>query len=113
MTFWVVVVYILGLVERRKQALHTVLGRNPEEAAVPIVAHMEAAEVVQAVRMAVAEVAVPIVVRTEIEVVQAVRMVVAVVHREAVAAAGPNLAVAAGLDHKTWIIPSCQKCNRF
>jgi hypothetical protein len=115
--FWVVVVaYILGLVERRKQVQHTVLERNPEEAAVPIVVHKEAAEVVQVVRMAVAhkevEVAVPIVVvHKGVAVVQAARMAVA--HREAVEAAVPNLVVAVGLDHKTRIIPSCQICNHF
>jgi len=109
-TFWVVVVYILGLVERRKQVQHTVLERNPEEAAVPIVVHKEAAEVVQVVRMVVAhkeiEVAVPIVVvHKGVAVVQAAHRVIE--------AAVPNLAAAVGLDHKTWIIPSCQICNRF
>jgi hypothetical protein len=103
--FWVVVVvYILGLVERRKQAQHTVLGRNPEEVAVPIVAHTEAAEVVQVVRMAVVH-------KGAAEVVQAVRMAIA--RREAVAAGVPNLTAAAGLDHKTWIIPSCQICCNY
>ena len=48
----------------------------------------------------VVEVAVPIVVRTEAaEADRVVRMVIEV--------AVPNLAVAVGLDHKTWIIPSC------
>jgi len=100
----VVVAYNLGPAERRKQELHTVSERNPEEVAVPIVVHTEAAGVVQVVNMAVvvahkeaAEVAAPIVVHTEAAGV--VRMVVVV--------AVPNLAVAAGLDHKTWIIPSC------
>jgi len=83
------------------------LERNSEEVAVPIVVHKEAVEVVPAVHVAVevvhkeaAEVAVPIVVHKEAaEIVPAVRMVVEV--------AVPNLAVAADLDHKTWIIPSC------
>ena len=101
------------------------LGRNPEEVAVPIVVRTEAAGVVQVVHMEVVvahkeaaevaapivvhkeaaeavhkvvEVAVPTVVRKEIEVVQAVRMVVEVAHT-AVEVAVPNLAVAAGLDH--------------
>jgi len=86
-----------------------VLGRNPEEVAVPIVVRTEAAGVVQVVHMVVVhkvvEVAVHTVVRKEIEVVQAVRMVVEVAHT-AVEVAVPNLAVAAGLDHKTWINPS-------
>ena len=108
----VVVAYNLGLAEHRKQELHTVLGRNPEEVAVPIVVRTEAAGVVQVVHVEVvvahmeaAEVAVPIVVHTEAAgVVRAVRMVVA---HTAVEVAVPNLAVAVGLDHKTWIIPSC------
>ena len=114
MTAWAAVVaYSPELVGRRKQVQHTALERNSEEVAVPIVVHKEAAGVVRVVHMAVVvvhkevvEVAVPIVVRTEIEVVQAVRMVVEVAHT-AVEVAVPNLAVAVGLDHKTWIIPSC------
>ena len=87
----VVVAYNLGLAERRKQEQHIVLERNPEEAAVPIVVHKEAAEVVHMV-----------VVHTEIEVAVPI-----VVHMEAAEVAVPNLVVAVGLDHKTWIIPSC------
>ena len=81
----VVVAHNPGLAARRKQALHTVSERNPEEVAVPIVVHTEAAEVVRVVRV--------------------VRMAVA--HME-IEVAVPNLVVAVGLDHKTWIIPSCQ-----
>ena len=115
----VVVVYILVPAGRRKQALHTVLERNPEEAAgVVRVAHTEAAGVVHmAVVVAHTEaagVAVPIVVHKEAaEVVLVARMAVVVAHKEAAEVAVPNLAVAVGLDHKTWIIPSCQICNRF
>lgn len=87
MTVWAVVVaYNLGLAERRKQALHTALERNPEEVAVPIV------------------------VRTEMEVVQAVHREVEVAHRE-VEVAVPSLAVAVDLDHKTWKNPSRQVFN--
>lgn len=126
----VVVAYILGPAGRRKQALHTVLERNPEEEAVPIVVHTEAAGVVLVVHKGVvvahreaagvvlvahreaAGVAVPIVVHKEAaEVVLVARMAVVVAHKEAAEVAVPNLAV--GLDHKTWIIPSCQICNRF
>jgi hypothetical protein len=69
------------------QALHTVLERNPEEAAVPNeVDHMAAA------------VAAPIVVvHKAVEVVQVARMAAVVVDSD--------LAAAVGLDHKTWIIP--------
>ncbi len=106
MTAWpAVVAYSPELVGRRKQVQHTALERNSEEVAVPIVVHTEAAGVVQVVHMEVvvahkeaAEVAAPIVVRTEIEVVQAVRMEVVVAHM-VVAVAVLNLAVAAGLDH--------------
>jgi len=67
-----------------------VLERNPEEAAAPIeVVHRVAVEAAQAVHMAV-------------EVAQKV-----------IEAAAPNLAAAVGLDHKTWIIPSCQIWNHF
>jgi hypothetical protein len=76
----VVVAYNLEPAVRRKGALRIVLVRNLEEVAVPIV------------------------VRTEIGVVQAVHMAVEVVHRE-VEVAVPNLAAAVDLDHKTWIIP--------
>ena len=95
----VVVAHKLGLAELRKQALRTASERNSEEVAVPIVVHKEAAEAVHMV-----------VVHTEIEVAVPI-----VVHKEAAEAvhmeievAVPNLGVAAGLDHKTWIIPSCQ-----
>ena len=96
------------LAERRKQVQHTVLERNPEEAAAPIeVAHRVAVEAAQAVHMAVEAAAPIVVVHKEVE----------VVHKEAahmaVEAAAPNLAVAVGLDHKTWIIPSCQIWNHF
>jgi len=102
----VVVAYNLGLAERRKEERHTVLGRNPEEVAVPIVVRTEAAGVVQVVHMEVvvahkeaAEVAAPIVVHTEAAgVVRAAHMEVVVAHT-AVEVAVPNLAVAAGLDH--------------
>jgi hypothetical protein len=87
----------------RKQALHTGSECNPEEVAVPIVVHMEAAGVVRAVHMEV-EVAVPIAVHTEVAgAVRAVHTEVGVVHTEV---AVPNLPVAVGLDHKTWINPS-------
>jgi len=88
--------------------------RNPEEVAVPIVVRTEAAGVVRVVHMEVeaahkeaAGVAVPIVVRTEAAgAVQAVHMEVEAAHKEAAGVAVPNLAVAVGLDHKTWINPS-------
>ena len=102
MTAWAAVVaYSPELVGRRKQVQHTALERNSEEVAVPIVVHTEAAEAVHMVVVHTEiEVAVPIVVHMEAaEVVPAVRMVVEV--------AVPNLVVAVGLDHKTWIIPSC------
>jgi hypothetical protein len=118
----VVVAYNRGLAERRKQALHTVSERNPEEVAVPIVVRtvvvgaVQAVQAVQAVHieMEVAHMGVAVV-RTEAAgVVQAVHMEVAVVRTEAAGAvqvvhtevAVPNLAVAVGLDHKTWINPS-------
>ena len=101
-----VVAHNLELVERRKRALRTVLERNLEEVAAPIVVDREAAEAVHmvVVHTEVVEVVVPIVVHTEIEVVQVVRMAVEAVHTEVVEVAVPNLGV--GLDHKTWIIPS-------
>ena len=100
MTVWVAVVaYNLELAGHHKQVLHTVSERNSEEVAVPIVVHKEAAEAVHMV-----------VVHTEIEVAVPI-----VVHKEAAEAvhmeievAVPNLAVAADLDHKTWINPSRQ-----
>ena len=109
MIFWAVVVaYNLVLVERRKQALHTVSEHNPEEVAAPIVVHTE---VVEAVYMLAAEV-----VHTEMEVaapiavhlgvaVEAVHMEVAAAHTEVVVAV-QDLAVAVDLDHMTWINPS-------
>ena len=104
----------------RKQVQHTVLESNPEEAAAPIeVAHRVAVEAAQAAHMAV-EAAAPIVAQKEIEVVhkeaaeavQAVHMAVEVAHK-VIEVAAPNLAAAVGLDHKTWIIPSCQIWNHF
>ncbi len=62
------------LAERRKQVLHTVLERNPEEAAAPIVAVHKAVEVADRV----------------VEVV-----------RKAAVVADSDLAAAVGLDHKT------------
>ena len=84
------------------------LERNPEEAAVPIVVHTEAVEAVHMeVEVVHTEAAGAVrAVHTEAAgVVQAVHMEVEVVHTEA---AVPNLAVAVGLDHKTWINPSRQ-----
>ncbi len=98
----------------RKQVQHTVLESNPEEAAAPIeVAHRVVVEAAQAVHMAV-EAAAPIEVvhRVAAEAVQAVHMAVEVAHK-VIEAAALNLAAAVGLDHKTWIIPSCQICNHF
>jgi len=110
-----VVAHNLELAERRKRALRTVLERNLEEVAVPIVVDKEAVEAAEAVHMVVVhtgvvevvevvEVVVPIVVHMEIEVVRVVRMAVEAVHTEVVEVAVPNPGV--GLDHKTWIIPS-------
>ena len=119
------------LAGRRKQVQHTALESNPEEAAAPIeVVHRVAVEAAQAVHMAV-EAAEPIVAHTEIEVVhreaaeavqvvhkeaaeavQAVHMAVEVAHKE-IEAAVPNLAAEADLDHKTWMISSCQIGNHF
>ena len=116
------VVYNPGLLAGcRKQVQHTVLESNPEEAAAPIeVAHRVAVEAAQAVHMAVEAVAPIVVVHKEVEVVhkeaaeavQAVQMAVEVAHM-VIEAAAPNLAAAVGLDHKTWIISSCQICNHF
>jgi hypothetical protein len=110
------VVHIQGLAECRNQALHTVSERNPEEVAVPIVVHKEAVEAVRVVHMEVevahkeaAGVAAPIVVRKEaVEAVRVVHMEVEAAHME-IEVAVPNLAVAVGLDHKTWINPSRRK----
>jgi hypothetical protein len=106
------------LAERRKQALHIVSESNPEEVAVPIVVHTEA---VEAVHMEVVRTEAVEAVHMEVEVdhteaagaVQAVHMEVEVDHTEVAGAvqavhmevAVPNLV---GLDHKTWIIPSCR-----
>ena len=127
------VVYNPGLLAGcRKQVQHTVLESNPEEAAAPIeVAHRVAVEAAQAVHMAVEAAAPIVVVHKEVEVVhkeaaeavqavhkeaaeavQAVQMAVEVAHM-VIEAAAPNLAAAVGLDHKTWIISSCQICNHF
>jgi hypothetical protein len=46
------------------------------------------------------------------EVVRVVHMAVEVAHKE-IEAAAPDLAAEVGLDHKTWIIPSCQIGNHF
>ena len=76
------------LAERRKQVLHTVLERNPEEEAAPIVAaHKEAAAAAHSTE----EVAAPIV---------AVHKAVEVVRKAAVAA-DSDLAAVVDLDHKT------------
>ena len=98
----------------RKQVQHTVLERNPEEAAAPT--EVARKEVVEAVHMAV-EVVAPLAVHKGIEVArkevaEVVHMAVEVVHRD-IEAAAQNLAAEAGLDHKTWIIPSCQIGNHF
>jgi len=106
----VVVACNLGLAARRKQALHTGSERNPGEVVGPTVVHTVVVGAVQAVHM--------VVVHTEMEVDH--REVVVVVRMEAAGAvqadhmeaeavhtvvALPNLV---GLDHKTWIIPSCR-----
>ena len=100
------VVYNPGLAVRRKQALHTGLERNPEEVAVPIVVRKVA---VEAVHMGL----LPIL-RMEVDhccsyggcwAVRVVHMEVEAAHTE-IEVAVPNLAVAVGLDHKTWINPS-------
>jgi len=83
------------LAERRKQVLHTVLERNPEEAAAPIVAaHKEA----EAAAHSTEEVAAPIVaVHKAVEVADRVVEVV----RKAAVAADSDLAAVVDLDHKT------------
>jgi hypothetical protein len=110
-----VVAYNPGLLaERRKQVQHTVLERNPEEAAAPIeVAHRVAVEAAQAVHMAVEAAAPIVVVHKEVEVVHKEAAEAVQAAHMAVEAAAPNLAAAVGLDHKTWIIPSCQIWNHF
>ncbi len=90
--------YNLGLVVRRKQALHTVLERKEE-----VVARKADAEAAHRMK----EAAVPTVAHTAVEVVD--RVVV----RKAIVVAGSNLVAAVGLDRKTWIIPSCQMGNHF
>ncbi len=103
MTAWVVAAaHNLGLVVRRKQALHTVLEHKEE-----VVARKAAAEAVQAAHSTKAA-AVPIeVAHTAVEVAD--RVVV----RKAIVVAGSNLVAAVDLDRKTWIIPSCQMGNQF
>ena len=92
------------LAERRKQVQHTVLERNPEEAAAPIeVAHRVAVEAVHSTEEAVAPI---VVVHKEVEVVHKEAAEAVQAAHMAVEAAAPNLAAAVGLDHKTWIIPS-------
>ncbi len=72
--------------------------------AAPIVVVHKAVEAVQVVHRVV-EAAVPIVVvRKVVEVVQVARMAAVV---------DSDLAAAVGLDHKTWIISSCQIGNHF
>ena len=82
----VAVAYNPGLAERRKRAQHTVPARNLER----IVVHTEAAEVVH---MVVVRTEIEVAVRTDFEVVQAVRK---------------GKVIVVGLDHMTWIIPSCR-----
>lgn len=100
MTAWVVAAaHNLGLVVRRKQALHTVLERKEE-----VVARKAAAEAAHSTKAA----AVPIeVAHTAVEVADRV------VARKAIVVADSNLVAAVGLDRKTWIIPSCQMGNHF
>lgn len=100
MTAWVVAAaHNLGLVVRRKQALHTVLERKEE-----VVARKAAAEAAHSMKAA----AVPIeVAHTAVEVADRV------VARKAIVVADSNLVAAVGLDRKTWIIPSCQMGNHF
>jgi hypothetical protein len=111
-TFWAALVaYNPGLVEHHKQVQHTVLERNPEEAAAPTeVARKVAAEAVPVVHSTEEAVAPIVVVHKEVEVVhkvaaeadQAVQMAVA---HKVIEAVAQDLAAGAGLDHKTWIIP--------
>ena len=104
----VVVAYSRELAVRRKQALHTGLEHNPGEVVAPTVV-VEAVQAVQAVHMAVVHIVMEVdhtvvaVVRKEAAgAVQVVHMEVEVVR---MVVAAPNLV---GLDHKTWIIPSCR-----
>ncbi len=94
----VVAAYNLGLVVRRKQALHTVLERKEE-----VVARKAAAEAAHRMK----EAAVPTVAHTAVEVADKV------VARRAAVVADSNLVAAVGLDRKTWIIPSCLIDNHF
>ena len=105
----VVVAYSRELAVRRKQALHTGSERNPGEVAVPTVVRTVVVGAVQAVHMAVVHIVMEVahtvvaVVRKEAAgAVQVVHMEVEVVR---MVVAAPNLV---GLDHKTWIIPSCR-----
>jgi D-alanyl-D-alanine dipeptidase len=89
-----------------------VLESNPEEAAAPTeVVHRVAVEAAQAVHMAVE--AAPIVAHKGFEVVHRVAAEAVQAAHMVIEAAALNLAAAVGLDHKTWIIPSCQICNHF
>jgi hypothetical protein len=98
-TVWAAVVaYNPGLVVRRKQVLHTVLARTAKE----VVAHTVAAEAVQAAHSTVGVAAPIAVVHKAVEVARRAAVVV-----------DSDLAAAVGLDHKTWIIPSCQICKHF
>lgn len=99
-SFAVVVAYSRVQVARHMEGLHTASVQSPVEVVVPIVVDKEAAEVVHmvAVHMVVGA-AGPIVVHIEMEVA---RMVVEVAHKEAAA-----LDLAVGLDHMTWMNPSC------
>jgi hypothetical protein len=107
LTVWAALVaYNPGPAGRRMQVLHTVLERNPEEAAAPTeVARKVAVEVVPVVHSTEEAVA-PIVVvhKAAVEADQAVHMAIEVAHK-VIEAAAPDLAAAVGLDHKTWIIP--------
>ena len=102
----VVVAHNQGLAVRRKQALHTGSERNPGEVAAPTVAHTVVVEAVHMVvahtEMEVAHMEVAVVRKGAAGAVQVVRMGVEAVHT---GVALPNLV---GLDHKTWIIPSCR-----
>ena len=104
-----VVVYSQGLAECRKQALHTGSERNPGEVAAPTVVRTVVVRAVRAVHMVVVHIEMEVdhtgvaVVRTVAAgAVQAVHMEVEAAHT---GVALPNLV---GLDHKTWIIPSCR-----
>jgi hypothetical protein len=88
----------LELVERHRQALHTVLVQSPAEVAEATVVDMVAAGPVRTVAVhKVAGVAGPIVVHIEMEVA---RRVAGAAHTEVVA-----MDLAVGLDHMTWMRP--------